>query len=58
MELVESLVEFFGIDLISSAATFTDVLNVLLQVGVAVWLTLFITKCLFMACTVGDRRFY
>ena len=34
MELVESLVEFFGIDLISSAATFTDVLNVLLQVGV------------------------
>ena len=58
MELVESLVEFFGIDLISQTATFIDVLNVLLQVGVAVWLTLFITKCLFMACTIGDRRFY
>ncbi len=58
MELVNSLIEFFGIDLISQAATFTDVLNVLLKVGVGVWLTLFICKCLFMACTIGDRRFY
>lgn len=58
MELTQSLINFFGIDLLASTATFTDVLNVLLQVGVAVWLTLFITRCLFLACTIGDRRFY
>lgn len=58
MALVESLIEFFGIDLLQQAATFTDVISLVLEIGVGVWLTLFICRCLFLACTIGDRRFY
>lgn len=58
MALVESLVQFFGIDLLTQTATFVDVINLVLEIGVGVWLTLFICRCLFLACTVGDRRFY
>lgn len=58
MAVAESLYDFFEIASLSSAATFVDFVYILLQIGVGMWITMFIVKCLFMACTVGYRSFY
>lgn len=58
MEIVQSLYDFFGLDLISSSATLIDLINAILQIGLSVWITLFIIRCLFLACTFGERRFF
>lgn len=58
MEIVQSIYEFFGFDLINQSATITDVFNNIIQVGVGVWVVLFVCKCLFYACTLGERRLF
>ena len=58
MAVAESLYEFFEIASLSSSATFVDFVYCLVQIGIGMWITLFIIKCLFMACTIGDRRFF
>ena len=58
MALVDSLIQFFGIDMLSSSATFVDLLNVIMKIGVSMWLTIFIIRSLFLATTIGGRRFY
>lgn len=58
MALINSLIEFFGIDMLESTSTFPELLNVVLQIGCGIWITLFICRCLFMATTFADRKFY
>lgn len=58
MELAQSLYEFFEISVISESATFADLITNILQVGVSIWLTMFIGKSLFIASTIGGRKFY
>lgn len=58
MELAQSLYEFFEISVISESATFADLITNILQVGVGIWLTMFIGKSLFIAATIGGRKFY
>lgn len=58
MELAQSLYEFFEISVISESATFADLITNILQVGVGIWLTMFIGKSLFIASTIGGRKFY
>lgn len=58
MELAQSLYDFFDIQVISSSATFADLITNILQVGVGIWLTMFIGKSLFMACTIGGKRWF
>ena len=58
MELAQSLYTFFEIDVLGSSATFVDLVNNIIQIGLSVWLTMFIGKCLFMATTIGGRKFY
>lgn len=58
MELVQELYDFFGIELISQSATFIDLINAFLQVGLSVWLTVFVIRSVFLLCTVPDRRLF
>lgn len=58
MAIVDSLIQFFGIDMLTSSATFVDLLNVIMRIGVSLWLTIFIIRSLFLATTIGGRRFY
>lgn len=58
MALAQSLYEFFEIEVIGSSATFADLITNILQVGIGVWLTMFIGKCLFLATTISGRKFY
>lgn len=58
MELVNELYDFFGIELISQSATFIDLLNAFIHVGLSVWLTVFVMRSVFLLCTVPDRRMF
>lgn len=58
MEIAESIYEFFELSTLESSATFIDVINNLIQIGVSIWITMFIIKCMFMACTFGERSFF
>lgn len=58
MAIAESIIEFFGIDLLTESATFIDLLNVIMHIGVSVWVTVFIIRSMFLVASVGGRRFY
>lgn len=58
MSIVQSLYDFFGYEFISQSATFIDVINNIMTVGIGIWLVLFIIKCLFYACTLGEKRLF
>ena len=58
MEIANDLIQFFGIDLLSDSATFVDLINVTMRIGVSLWITIFIIRSLFLATTIGGRRFY
>ena len=58
MEIVESLYEYFGIELLTESATLIDVLNGIIQIGLSVWFTMFIIRCLFLSTTFPERRFF
>lgn len=47
MNIVESLVEFFGIDLLSQAETFPDFMQVFLYILFGVIVVCVLLKCLF-----------
>lgn len=57
MELVQELYDFFGFELITQSATFIDLINAFIQVGIGLWLTVFIMRSLFLLVTVPDKRF-
>lgn len=56
MELVNELYDFFGIELLSESATFIDLVNSIIQIGLAVWITIFIIRSVFLLVTVPDKE--
>ena len=56
MELVNELYDFFGIVLLTESATFIDLVNSIIQIGLAVWITIFIIRSVFLLVTVPDKR--
>lgn len=58
MAIADSIIQFFGIDLLSSASTFTDLLNVVMKIGVSLWVVIFIIRSMFLTASVAGRRFY
>lgn len=58
MEIVNSLIEFFGIDMLTDSATFVDLLNVVMRIGVSVYVTVFIIRSVFLTATLPERRLF
>lgn len=58
MEVINSLITFFGIDLLNESSTFIDLLNCMFRIGISMWLTIFIIRSMFLVTTIGGRRFY
>lgn len=58
MAIADSLIQFFGIDLLTESATFIDLLNCFMRIGISVWITVFIIRSMFLVASVGGRRFY
>ena len=55
MEIVQSIYDFFGFELLGSSATFTDLLNNMFQIATGLWVVIFIIRSLFMAITIPER---
>lgn len=47
MEIFNSFYNFFGFDLLSDSATFIDLINNLIQVGLGLFIVCFFIKALF-----------
>lgn len=58
MEIVNSLIDFFGIDMLTDSATFVDLLNVVMRIGVSVYVTVFIIRSVFLTATLPERRMF
>ena len=52
MEIYTSLLEFFDIETLGSSATFIDLINNCISIFFAVFITAFIIRSLFLACSV------
>lgn len=48
MEIFNSIIDFFGFELLGSSATLIDFFNVVLKIGVAVFVVCFFIKSLFV----------
>ena len=58
MAIVDNLITYFGIDLLNQSATFIDLLNCTMKIGLAMWLTIFVIRSMFLATTIGGRKYY
>lgn len=58
MEIVNELITFFGIDMLTEAATFIDLLNVAIKIGISVWLVAFIIRSVFLLTSLPGRRLF
>lgn len=56
MVIVQDLYNFFGFELLTESATFVDLINNLVMIGIGVWVTIFIIRSLFLTTTYGRRR--
>lgn len=56
MVIVQDLYDFFGFELLTESATFVDLINNLVMIGIGVWVTIFIIRSLFLTTTYGRRR--
>lgn len=52
MEIYESIIDFFEIVPLTSSATFVDMLNYLISIGVSVFIVAFLIRSLFLVCTI------
>lgn len=52
MEVLQSLLEFFEIESLSSSATFVELLTNFTHIVFAVFIVAFLIRSLFLACTV------
>jgi len=55
MELFEMIINFFGIDMLTSTSTLTDLLNLCISIFVAMFLVCFTVRSLFLLLKFGDR---
>lgn len=58
MEIINELLTFFGIDMLTESATFIDLLNVSLKIGLAIWLVAFIIRSMFLLTSLPERRMF
>lgn len=47
MDILQLFVEYFGIEMLSETATITDLLSLMLQIGIALFLVCFALRSLF-----------
>lgn len=58
MTIVNDLITFFGIDLLSESSTFVDLLNVSLKIGVSLWVVIFVIRSMFLLTSLPERRMF
>ena len=57
MQLANMVYEFFGFENISQSATFIDLLDAVIKIGVGLWITIFIIRSMMMVLRVPEKGF-
>ena len=47
MDILQLFIEYFGIDLLNDASTFTDLISLILEITIAMFLVCFVIRSLF-----------
>lgn len=58
MDIYNSLIQFFGIDTLSSTATFIDLVNFMFAVTIGVYLVAFFIRSLFLMVAIPDSSIW
>lgn len=58
MEIINSIIDFFGISQISESVTFVDLISTFVKMGCAIWVVLFVVRCLFLLIDLPNRRMW
>ena len=57
MQLANMIYDFFGFSVISQSATFIDLLDAVIKIGVGLWVTIFIIRSMMMVLRVPEKCF-
>ena len=57
MQLANMIYDFFGFANISQSATFIDLLDAVIKIGVGLWVTIFIIRSMMMVLRVPEKGF-
>lgn len=58
MEIINDLLTFFGVDMLTESATFIDLLNVSIKIGLAIWIVAFVIRSMFLLTSLPERRLF
>lgn len=58
MEIANMIYEFFGFEALNQSATLIELLDSIIKIGCGIFVTVYIIKCMCIACTISDGRFY
>lgn len=58
MAIAQEIYEFFGWDVLSSSATFTDLISYLSMIFCGMWAIIFMIRSIFMMCRLPERRLF
>ena len=58
MEIASNLYNYFGFELLTESTTFPQLISYMLEIGLGVWVTVFIIRCLFMTITLPGRSLF
>lgn len=56
MEIIQDIMDFFGIDMLTESATFVDVLSFIIMLAFAVFIVCYIVKLMFTLLSLPNRR--
>lgn len=56
MDIFNSLMDFFGIDALSQASTFPDLLNYIVSITVGIYIVAFLIRSLFLVIALPTMR--
>lgn len=57
MQLANMIYDFFGFSNINQSATFIDLLDTVIKIGVGLWVTIFIIRSMMMVLRVPEKGF-
>lgn len=57
MQIANMIYDFFGFSNISQSATFIDLLDTVIKIGVGLWVTIFIIRSMMMVLRVPEKGF-
>lgn len=56
MEIIQDIMDFFGIEMLTESATFVDVVQFIVLLAFAVFIVSYIVKLLFTVISLPDRK--